>query len=137
MLIFNDNDGEDNLIQCSELAIWDVALTDEQADSLGGASKSTTGIYDLKNNLNTSLSNNYPNPFSNTTTFPYYLNEKTNVTFNIADFSGRIIANYNLGEKSSGQHLFTLDLDGIQPGIYYVILDINGIKSTRKISVVK
>ncbi len=137
LLIFNDNDGEDNLIQCSELAIWDVALTDEQADSLGSASKSTTGIYDLKNNLSTSLGNNYPNPFSNTTTFPYYLNEKTNVIFNVADYSGRIIANYHLGEKSSGQHLFTLNLDGIQPGIYYVILDMNGVKSTRKISVVK
>jgi hypothetical protein len=36
LLLFADNDGEDNTITISEVAMWDVALTDEQAASLGG-----------------------------------------------------------------------------------------------------
>ncbi|OGU67663.1 MAG: hypothetical protein A2279_02740 [Stygiobacter sp. RIFOXYA12_FULL_38_9] len=36
LLIFADEDGEDNEIDCSELAIWDVALTGGQAKLLGG-----------------------------------------------------------------------------------------------------
>jgi len=137
LLIFHDNDGEDNLIQCAELAIWVVALTDEQAESLGNATKSTTGLISIKDNSNKSLGVNYPNPFSNTTTFPYYLTTKSNVVFSVADISGRVIRSYNLGEKSSGEHVFSLNLDGVQTGIYYVILDMNGVFSTRKISVTK
>jgi len=37
LLLFADNDGDDGLIQCSEAAIWDVALTADDALSLGGA----------------------------------------------------------------------------------------------------
>lgn len=36
LLIFADNDGEDGDIICSELAIWDSALTDTQIQQLGG-----------------------------------------------------------------------------------------------------
>jgi len=41
LLLFADNDGDDGTIQCSEAGIWDVALTAEEALSLGGA----TGQY--------------------------------------------------------------------------------------------
>lgn len=36
ILIFADNDGEDGNIYCSELAIWNTALTATQASELGG-----------------------------------------------------------------------------------------------------
>ncbi len=36
LLIFADEDGEDNPIDCAELAIWDMALTADQAAALGG-----------------------------------------------------------------------------------------------------
>lgn len=36
LLIFSDEDGEDGNIHCSELAIWDKALTAEEALELGG-----------------------------------------------------------------------------------------------------
>jgi hypothetical protein len=36
LLIFADDDGEDGLINCSELAIWDKVLTAEEALELGG-----------------------------------------------------------------------------------------------------
>ncbi len=36
LLIFADNNGEDGTISCSELSIWDEALTAEQAADLGG-----------------------------------------------------------------------------------------------------
>ncbi len=36
LLVFADDDGEDSEIYCSELAIWDQALSSEQAAELGG-----------------------------------------------------------------------------------------------------
>ncbi len=36
LLVFSDDDGEDSDIICSELAIWNQALTSEQAAELGG-----------------------------------------------------------------------------------------------------
>jgi len=36
LLVFADDDGEDSEIYCSELAIWDQALTTDQAAELGG-----------------------------------------------------------------------------------------------------
>ena len=36
LLVFADEDGEDSEIYCSELAIWDQALSSEQAAELGG-----------------------------------------------------------------------------------------------------
>ncbi|MFA6402264.1 MAG: Ig-like domain-containing protein [Salinivirgaceae bacterium] len=39
LLLFADNDGDDATINCSELAIWDVALTADQAAKLGKASE--------------------------------------------------------------------------------------------------
>ncbi len=45
LLIFADEDGEDNEIDCAELAIWDKALTGGQAKLLGGYNhKQETGI---------------------------------------------------------------------------------------------
>ncbi len=41
LLIFADEDGEDGLIHCSELAIWNKALTAEEAKELGGFAHKT------------------------------------------------------------------------------------------------
>jgi predicted MPP superfamily phosphohydrolase len=44
LLIFADEDGEDGLIYCAELAIWDKALTAHEAFELGGFSHSNPKI---------------------------------------------------------------------------------------------
>lgn len=41
ILIFADNNGEDGIIYCSELSIWDQALTAQQASELGGYNHET------------------------------------------------------------------------------------------------
>jgi len=41
LLMFADNDGEDGLIDCAELAVWSTALTGAQAAALGGYGHST------------------------------------------------------------------------------------------------
>ena len=44
LLIFADENGEDGLIHCSELAIWDKALSAEEVMELGGFAHSTPKI---------------------------------------------------------------------------------------------
>lgn len=41
LLVFADNDGEDSEIYCSELSVWDQALSAEQASQLGGFGHNT------------------------------------------------------------------------------------------------
>ncbi len=36
LLIFADNDGDDGEIDCSEIGLWNVALSNSQVNSLGG-----------------------------------------------------------------------------------------------------
>ena len=43
--IFGDDDGEDPTIHCAELAVWDVALTEDQAIELGNASQPMLRIH--------------------------------------------------------------------------------------------
>lgn len=44
LLIFADNDGEDGLIECSEFAIWDRALSSAEVQDIGGYNHSTSMI---------------------------------------------------------------------------------------------
>jgi hypothetical protein len=120
LLFFADNDEEDGEIHCSEIGIWDVALTQEEVTELGDASTSPVGILSYQIGDNSSdLEQNYPNPFSQSTTFPYKVNETGNVVFRILDLSGREIELISEGIKSPGNYNFELFTGKLKNGIYY------------------
>ena len=137
LLLFGDNDGDDGVILCSEVSIWDVPLTEEQVKKLGTATTIPTGINDVQLNSNNDLGQNFPNPFSGSTTFKYQVIETGNVSFHVMDITGREVKVINEGLKATGNYSLQLKSDNMIDGIYFVQMKAGNRTSTRKIVVRK
>jgi len=136
ILFFADNDGEDNTMQCSEIAIWDVALTADEAAELGDAT--TVGVHDkLKANLSNDLDQNYPNPFATVTTLNYNVVESGDVSFMVFNAIGQKVQEINAGNRMAGDYQLELNAGNLNNGIYYVQMKNNNRVSNRKITVSK
>ncbi|MBK7173136.1 MAG: Ig-like domain-containing protein [Bacteroidales bacterium] len=134
--IFQDDDGDDGDINCSELGIWNVALTEAEAIALGNAT-TTNGINDLNSSRYNDLGHNYPNPCSTHTTFPYKMQENGNVTFHIFDLAGIEIAQINEGVKSPGEYKLEINSGNLKSGVYTVTMITNERTSVQKMIVLK
>lgn len=133
--IFQDDDGDDGTIRCSELAIWDVALTPGEASALGNATTSvTTDIKDL-GTKKAGLGESYPNPFSTYTNIPYRVSEAGNVTFRIYDVNGKVVRTIEDGHRAPGSYEVVLQRDDLSAGIYHVQMITGHSVETRKIVV--
>jgi len=136
--IFQDGDGDDGTLKCSELCIWDVALTAEEVLLLGDANTVQTSIRDNKATGNTSdLMPNYPNPVSHNTLFPYQVQKTGNVTFRVLDQTGKVVDVINAGAKTPGKYNFNYNSDKLNNGIYTVQMTTNNRTSVRKMVVIQ
>jgi hypothetical protein len=135
---FQDGDGDDGELKCSEISMWNVALTPEEAALLGNATTVITGVKDSKGSKNTSdLMQNYPNPVVNSTIFPYQVVTAGNVTFRVMDQTGKVVDVINLGAKNPGKYELKLDAAKYSSGIYSVQMNANNRSSVRKMMIVK
>lgn len=132
LLIFADDDGDDGSIYCSELVIWEVPLTADQVAQLGNANTIPTGIPDMLESQNLNLGQNYPNPFTEYTTFPYQITESGKVSFRVLDITGKEIRTINEGTKTPGKYSLRLGAERLTSGIYYLQMITNKQTSTRK-----
>ncbi len=74
----------------------------------------------------------YPVPASDHLTMAVNVyNDNQNVSYSIIDLLGSKIASKDIGSLS-GSTRHDIDLTGISAGIYFIELDVNGYKSTRK-----
>lgn len=69
----------------------------------------------------------FPNPFNNTVSLRYGLNQTCSVSVEITDLIGKKIAYYDLGKQAEGQHTWDWDGKGTQAtaGIYFYRLKAN------------
>lgn len=132
LLIFADDDGDDGRINCSELSIWEVPLTAEQVALLGNVNTFPVGIKEIGQNQTIHLGQNYPNPFSSHTIFPYEMTESGKVIFRVLDITGKEIRSINEGAKSPGKYTLSLGSEKLTNGIYYLQMITNKQTSTRK-----
>jgi hypothetical protein len=135
LLLFADDDGDDGVILCSEVSIWDVVLTEEQVKKLGNATTIPTAINNIQLGNNNDLGQNFPNPFSGTTTFKYQVIETGNVSFHVMDITGREVKVINEGVKTTGNYTLQLKSENLIDGIYFVQMKAGNRTSTRKIIV--
>lgn len=134
LLVFADDDVDDGLIYCSELAIWEVPLSAEQVALLGDVNTLPVGIKEMHRSQNIGLGQNYPNPYSSYTIFPYEIKESGKVSFRVLDISGKEIRTINEGVKSPGQYTLRLGSEKLTSGIYYLQMITNKQTSTRKMA---
>ena len=132
LLVFADEDGDDGLINCSELAIWEVPLTADQVALLGNAMTIPAGVQQIQESPNVGLGQNYPNPFSSHTIFPYEISESGKVSFKVLDSTGKEIRSIDGGIKSSGNYNLNLGSERLTQGIYYLQMITAKQTSTRK-----
>lgn len=135
LLIFQDDDGDDGTILCSELGIWDVALTPGEASALGNATTSVTSGIPEAEKQKAGLGECYPNPFSSYTTLPYQITEAGNVTFRILDTNGKVVRTIQEGRRTPGAYELILHRNNLGAGFYQVQMLTGKTVTTRKIIV--
>jgi hypothetical protein len=132
LILFGDDDGDDGLINCAEVAIWDVALDAEQIGILGKVGSIPTAIASIPMSNSNQLGQNYPNPFSHSTTFPYEILKTDNVSFRVFDITGNVVKVIDEGVKSTGKYTLELSSEKLSNGIYYVQMMTNKQTFTKK-----
>ena len=85
--------------------------------------KQTTSEFDVDeieavdNNIQINV---YPNPVKGNAQFTFNLSENANVSYQIYDLSGRMVANNNIGFYSRGEHSVTFSADDLMTGSYII-----------------
>jgi len=79
------------------------------------------------------LGQNYPNPFTGSSTIEYAIPTSGNVKVSVANVLGQDIAILVNGDKDAGAHSFTINSRNFSSGIYYYTLEFEGQKITKKL----
>ncbi len=84
-----------------------------------------------------SVSENYPNPFTSSTTIKYILEQEGNVQASILDTQGKQVRTFMLNNQSIGEHQIiwngTDDANNpVANGVYFYSISLNGILLTSK-----
>jgi hypothetical protein len=135
--IFADDDGEEGVMHCAELAVWDIELNAEQVAQLGNVNGELTGLRQPMSTYNSLLGQNYPNPFAVNTVFPYTIQESESVMFKVLDLTGKQLNVISAGNKAPGNYFLEVNADKLVNGIYYLQMISNGKTSVRKMVVSK
>jgi hypothetical protein len=83
------------------------------------------------------LFQNYPNPFSTSTTITWQLMKAAHVVLKVYDFTGREMKTLVDGEQAKGEHTVTFNAEGLPAGVYFYQLMVNGLLNTRKMILIK
>lgn len=81
-----------------------------------GSGGTAIGNIEKENARQFQLGQNYPNPYRNSTTIPFTLNNASKVYFALIDLTGRKVAHLDLGMLQAGEHSLPLDVDALGIG---------------------
>jgi hypothetical protein len=98
--------------------------------------ESPASISELSNNQIT-VSQNRPNPAVNFTSISYTNTQKSNVSIEITDVTGKVVFTEDLGVKNPGQYNYDMELSSFDAGVYFYTLNTNKSKVTKMMSVIK
>jgi hypothetical protein len=84
-----------------------------------------------------SVGQNYPNPFSRTTSIAYELVNDSDVSLTVMDLTGRVVIDLQKGSQPAGKHQVDLDASGLDAGIYLYTLKAGGFTETKRMTVTR
>jgi pectate lyase len=73
-----------------------------------------------------SMVQNYPNPFTESTTFKYRVAQNANVNLTVYDMNGKRIATVIDGKSAAGTYEVVWKPENVKPGTYIASLSANG-----------
>jgi hypothetical protein len=82
------------------------------------------------------LEQNVPNPASGISSFGYYLPTAGNVTVEVFTMNGQKVISLPNGRQEVGNHSVAIDATSLPNGVYTVVLNVNGTRVTRSMTVV-
>ena len=92
-----------------------------------------TGIDDnIENVLAFELKQNYPNPFSSSTTIDFYLTESSDVELRIFNMHGVLVNTLVSDKLYSGEYSYQWNPVSNTGGIYFYSLSVDGISVVKK-----
>ncbi len=94
-----------------------------------------TGIKGNEIITNASVSQNYPNPFSNTSTVTVNLQKTAKLSLEVTNMIGQSIMTKNRGTVKPGTYFFQIDATNLQNGIYFYTVKANNSAVTKKMIV--
>jgi hypothetical protein len=103
----------------------------------GKPSINSSGISDVLFESTAILGQNYPNPFFGTTRVEIYLAADSQIKLKIIDITGKSISLLANGFLERGKHVFQWEASGIPAGIYFLVLEGDGIFQTGKMIVAR
>lgn len=83
------------------------------------------------------LNQNYPNPFNPSTQIQFELPLATQVELSVYDVTGRKVATLANESMSAGSHTITFNASELSSGIYLYRLQVNNIRLTRTLTLLK
>jgi hypothetical protein len=83
------------------------------------------------------LFQNYPNPISDFTTIKYELRNASDVSFEVADVTGKKVISLYEGKKAEGIHNIELNTNNLNAGVYFYSVIVNGNRLTKKMTISK
>jgi len=84
------------------------------------------------------LTQNFPNPFRNSTTIEFTLDEPAHVSVRVYDLMGRQVAQVVDAEMAAQSHSATLDASSLASGTYLYVMELDGERvATRRMLVVR
>jgi hypothetical protein len=93
------------------------------------------GIDDQENGLDAIVAQNYPNPFTTTTTIKVNLLQETELTLEIYNLAGMLVKKTEFGNMSKGIHDLVITSAGLSKGVYFYSVGNDAGKATRKMIV--
>ncbi|MCK4360068.1 MAG: T9SS type A sorting domain-containing protein, partial [Candidatus Cloacimonetes bacterium] len=83
------------------------------------------------------LNQNYPNPFSSTTSISYYLQKSDNMKLQIYNARGQLVETLVDNHETVGNHSLIWDVKNLSSGIYFYKLETGNISITKKMLLVR
>lgn len=94
-----------------------------------------SGVEDNEVIDNSQVTQNFPNPFSSTTTVNVDLQEAANLSLVVTNMTGQKVMELNKGFVPAQNHTFTIDASNLQAGIYFYTVTAGSSQVTKKMIV--